>query len=63
MLYERIEALTAAVQRLTPPKLVSVADAAIALGCSQKTVRRRVKSGHLPSKRVGRAVRVDLRGL
>jgi excisionase family DNA binding protein len=51
------------VQRLAPPKLVTVADAAETLGVSEVTVRRRIKDGRLPSKRVGRAIRVDLRGV
>ena len=62
-LYEQLQALTAAVQRLAPPKLVTVADAAETLGVSEVTVRRRIKDGRLPSKRVGRAIRVDLRGV
>jgi excisionase family DNA binding protein len=63
VLNQRIEALTAAVERLTPPKLVSVSQAACQLGVSQKTVRRRIADGKLPCVKVGRAVRVDLRGL
>jgi excisionase family DNA binding protein len=63
VLNQRIEALTATVERLTPPTLVSVAQAARQLGVSQKTVRRRIADGKLPSVKVGRAVRVDLRGL
>ncbi len=62
-LQAQLVALTKAVQALTPPKLVSVAQAALALGSSQKTVRRMVADGRLPSVRVGRSVRVDLRGL
>jgi excisionase family DNA binding protein len=63
VLNQRIEALTAAVARLTPPTLVSVAQAAVQLGVSEVTVRRRVRDGKLPHKRVGRSIRVDLRGL
>jgi excisionase family DNA binding protein len=62
VLNQRIEALTAAVERLTPPQLVSVAQAALQLGVSEVTVRRRIAEGKIPSKRVGRSVRVDLRG-
>jgi excisionase family DNA binding protein len=40
--------------------LVSVQDAAQRLGVSVNTVRRRVKSGHIPSTRIGKAVRIDL---
>jgi len=63
VLNQRIEALTAAVERLTPPQLVGVAQAAVQLGVSEVTVRRRIRDGKLPHKRVGRSVRVDLRGL
>lgn len=43
-----------------PPQLVSVREAARALGCSVPTVRRKVGSGELASVRLGRTVRVDL---
>jgi excisionase family DNA binding protein len=37
-----------------------VKEAADVLGVSEVTVRRHVAAGKLPSKRLGRAVRVDL---
>jgi|SRR3954469_1848532 excisionase family DNA binding protein len=55
-LLERIEALT---MRL-PPRLLTVAQAAAELGVHTDTVRRQVRSGELASRRVGRALRVDI---
>jgi excisionase family DNA binding protein len=55
--------LVKAVSASKPARLVSVSEAAEALGVSEVTVRRRIKDGKLPVKRIGRAVRVDLRGL
>ena len=49
-----------AVRRALPPQLVSVAEAAEALGLSVATVRRRVKDGTLPYRQIGRSLRVDL---
>lgn len=49
-----------ALRRALPPQLVSMADAAKHLGLSLATVRRRVRDGTLPSRRIGRNVRVDL---
>lgn len=46
-----------------PPTLLTVVEAAKALGVSVATVRRRVKDGSLPLRRVGRLIRVDLGGL
>jgi excisionase family DNA binding protein len=62
-LREALYGLTAEVQALRdrlPPSLVSVTEAARALGLSVATVRRRVKDGSLPSCRVGRSRRIDL---
>jgi len=39
---------------------VSVPEAAVLLGVSERTVWRRIKDGRLPSRRDGRSVRVDL---
>jgi excisionase family DNA binding protein len=47
-------------RRALPPSLLSVADAAKAMGVSTVTVRRMVRSGQLAHVRVGRALRVDL---
>ena len=40
------------------PRLLSLAQAAEVLGCSLKTLRRRIKDGDLPVIRDGRLVRV-----
>lgn len=56
----RMTAELAAMRRALPPQLVTMTQAAKALGLSLSTVRRRVRDGSLPSKRVGRSVRVDL---
>lgn len=42
---------------------VTVAEAAVRLNVSEKTVRRRIASGELPAVRVGRAVRVNVQHL
>jgi excisionase family DNA binding protein len=56
----QVAQLRAQVSALTGPKLVSVREAADVLGVAEVTVRRHVRAGKLVSKRVGRAVRVDL---
>jgi len=63
ILQDQVEQLTVAIRSLErhlPAPLVSVHDAAERLGVSVNTVRRRVKSGHIPSTRIGKAVRIDL---
>ena len=40
------------------PRLLSLADAAAILGCSLKTLRRRIEEGQLPVIRDGRLVRI-----
>lgn len=62
-LQDQVETLTVAIrslQRHLPAPLVSVHEAADRLGVSVNTVRRRVKSGEIPSTRIGKVVRVDL---
>jgi excisionase family DNA binding protein len=59
-LNQRIEALTTAVERLTPPELVSVAHAARQLGVSARTIRRWVRAGQIPFVKLGNTVRIDL---
>lgn len=62
-LVESHRALVAEVARLRrslPPQLVSVSDAARALGVDPRTVRRRVQDGSIPARRVGRRLLVDL---
>lgn len=40
------------------PRLLSLAEAAEVLGCSPKTLQRRIRAGELPVIRDGRLVRV-----
>lgn len=47
-------------RRALPPVLLSVGDAANALGVSMVTVRRMIRSGRLAHVRIGRSVKVDL---
>lgn len=59
----QVETLTAVVKTLArqiPPPLVSVHEAAARLGVSVNTIRRRVKSGEIPSTRIGKVLRIDL---
>jgi len=37
--------------------LISVSDLAVILGCSKITIFRRVRSGEIPHKRIGRLIR------
>ncbi len=65
-LVAEVEHLAAEVARLRealPPQLVSIEDAAERLGLSGRTVRRRVRDGSIPVRRVGRRVLVDLGAL
>jgi excisionase family DNA binding protein len=41
------------------PRLLSVATVAIGLGVSEKTIRRLVHDGRLPSHRIGRQIRIS----
>ena len=59
VLAAKVEAL----RRALPPALVPVPEAAQAIGVSEATVRRRIKDGSIPVRRVGRSVRVDLAAL
>lgn len=59
----RLTAQVEAMRRAIPPVLVSMAEAARRLGLSVSTIRRRVRDGSLPSRRIGNALRVDLTGL
>jgi excisionase family DNA binding protein len=47
-------------RRAMPPLLVTQREAAKTLGVSLSTIQRKVKSGEVPSVRVGKSVRVDL---
>jgi excisionase family DNA binding protein len=46
-------------RRALPTQLVDVPTAARLAGVSEKTIRRKIRSGEIPSRRIGRAVRVD----
>jgi excisionase family DNA binding protein len=46
-----------------PPVLATTPEAAGRLGVSVSTVRRRIKDGSIPVRRIGRSVRVDLAAL
>jgi excisionase family DNA binding protein len=62
-LRDQVAQLTLEVRRLAqrlPPHLVDVATAARALGVCTKTVRRKIKTREIPSRRIGGAVRVDI---
>jgi excisionase family DNA binding protein len=59
----RMSAEVEALRRALPPQLVTLPEAARHLSVSVATVRRRVKDGSIPSRRIGRSVRVDLGGL
>lgn len=59
----RVTAELEALRKALPPQLVSMPEAAKRLGVSLATVRRRVADRSLPSRRIGRTVRVDLSGL
>ncbi len=47
-------------QKRVPTGLVSLDEAALALGCSRRTLERLQQTGELPVVRLGRLVRVDL---
>ena len=59
----RLTAEVEALRRALPPALVTLKEAANRLGLSLSTVRRRVRDGSLPARKVGRCVRVDLGAL
>jgi excisionase family DNA binding protein len=50
-------------RRQVSPGLFDVREAAARLGVSVVTVRRMVRRGELPSRKVGRSIRVDLDGV
>ncbi len=63
---EELRDLRAAVDALrasSPPRLVSVPEAATMLGVSVSTMWRRVSDGTVPVQRIGRSVRVDAASL
>lgn len=60
---DRIERRVDELRRAFPPVLVTLHDAARALGVSYATVRRMKKAGRLPLVGAGRSARVDLTGL
>jgi excisionase family DNA binding protein len=58
-----VEAELAGLRRESPPRLLSVADAATALGVSPWTIRRYVAKGKIPSRHIGTRVLCDLSGM
>ena len=60
---EELRAEIVALRRALPPQFGSVADAARALGCCDRTVWRQIRAGKLPSRKVGRKTVVDLAAL
>lgn len=60
LLLERIEA---ALERRLPPQLGDVATVARLSGLSLATIRRRVKDGSIPSRKIGGRVLIDLGAL
>lgn len=61
-LHQQVQALASEVRALRqalPSQLVDVPTAATLAGVSEKTIRRRIRSGEIPSRRIGRSVRVD----
>ncbi len=59
----RIEEDLARLIRSAPSALVPIDEAARLMGVSVSTVRRQIKDGSIPSRRIGRSVRVDLAAL
>jgi excisionase family DNA binding protein len=57
------EEVRAGLRRLAPPMLATLPEAAEHLGVSLSTLRRRIKDGSIPARRIGRALRVDLAAL
>ena len=58
-----LRAEVAALRGALPPALLSPEQAAQHLGLSCSTIRRRIKDGSLPCRRVGRRILVDLGAL
>jgi excisionase family DNA binding protein len=58
-----LRATVDALRAASPPTLVTVGEACRLTGLSPATVRRRVADGTLPSRRIGRSVRVDMAAL
>jgi excisionase family DNA binding protein len=60
----RVNQALETMQRMLPPQLLTVAQAAAALKISTSTVRRRMKDGSLPCRRISKnVVRVDMSAL
>jgi excisionase family DNA binding protein len=49
--------------RAQPAKIGSVAEAALATGLCEATIRRQIKAGQIAAKRVGRRLLVDMAAL
>jgi len=50
-------------RRILPSPLVTIEQAAEATGLSVSTIRRGIKAGTIPARKIGRSVRVDLAAL
>ena len=57
---ERLGAQMDAIEARLPPLLVSINEAAAALGVSVSTVKRLIQARELPVTRIGRRVRIDI---
>ncbi len=56
----KLSAAVEALRALSPPLLLPIPDAAKLLGVSISTIRRQVRAGELPSRHIGRSVRIDI---
>lgn len=52
--------IMALIRRGSTTKLLSPKEAALTLGISERSVRRRIKEGSLPKVKIGKLIRVDL---
>ncbi len=60
---DQLKAEVVQLHRALPAQLVSLHEASKLLGLSLSTVRRRVRDGTLPTRKVGRAIRLDVSAL
>lgn len=57
---QRLASEVEQLRRALPAQLVTVPEAARVLKINERTVRRHIKDGTIPVRRVGKSVRVDL---